>query len=714
MEFGKEMFSNRRTTNASRRRLPGSPSSNYQCWLIILLLGFFSLILTGLFLAFTLQPINVDPDRVFVAPAPVQTYTTYAVVATTTRTPTTTTTAAPTTTPAPVTPVPIPPIAVVCPNDASVPLGKPYDISVTGNALGSGGCDSGGPIVTHSDVLVGTLARYTERRHIVDSRHTSHESASLVIRGQEGIESCSPTVIMPGIDSHNCHIAGERKKKEQSLFQRLSNMLYPSSSSSSSVRSPTFSATNVYKVSQFDYSDGGSGDASNVVTQSNGEYVLTAFEAALGSYVTVADTNMTELGMFYMSSIATGNCSVSGAGAFPQVEWDTQRSRWVLSQSIGSLLCLFTSDTTSPLGSWTQHEYSFTTPIDYPKLGMWNQIYLLTLRQATNNMCVINAANLTQMFCASSFSGPLPGFPAASQTWTPVTQAPLSILPIDTETASTNTNGAVFMRLFDEELSGSTFSIKSSIFDYIDIEHWNGIHFENATFIRLRYRAQVADFDMSYAGCTSIDECIPTPTSQGLTPVRQTLMHRLSFRYACNKGSIVGAFTSHANGVDRARVKWFELRWEKPTATTAEMFVTHQDGSILMGGNLHTFLPTIAMDGNGTIAIGYAASSSTVNPSLYVTSHVANDPLGQARTPLLLAGGEAGSVLGSNLWGESFSITSSLWREFYFAGQRSAVSVPWLGSTTKIRVSGETIMRIFVAQDTCGGFISCGQNIRME
>lgn len=664
----------------NRRRPQRTPPQGYQVLLVIILIAFAGLITAGIVMGLTLQPISVDPSRVFVSPAPVQTYTTYAIPQTTTSLATTTTTAAPTTTTPVPTTVPIPPIGIVCPDDTEVALGKPYDISVTGNALATGGCDSGGPIVTHTDVLVGSIAR---KSHPRSSPHYHVEE--LEERG---------TIIKS--------IRGETRKyaRKASAPSWWESWFLPSPQK----KSPSFDAPNIRIISSEQFSDTGS-----AVSQSNGEYVLTLYSSPDGSVATVQDTNLTSiLAQFQLNTLGFDNCSFTG-GQQPQVEWDSFQNRWLMLEIAANerSLCLYTSDTTDPLGSWTQHEYLFDEFPNYPKIGVWNSTLALTLNTVNSSLCVINNLNLTQMVCGTPFGGQLPAF-GLFQSWTPLGVTPLSGLPFETETAASPSNGAVFMRHYDEEMHRPGFVGNSATFDYINVEHWNNVRFSTGFFARLRYSIQMMDFDSSYG----VNVTTPAGGPQ-IDPLREIIMHRLSYRFLphCNnQGSVTGTFT--ARTTNQTHVRWFELRWEQPTPITAPVWTLHQEG-ILNHTTSHLWLGTAAMDSNGTIAIGYAASNSQSQyPSLYVTTRVGNDPLGKTRQPALLVSAGTGNPPLSSPPPQANSMTSTEWREFYFSGQSG--SNPWSGSTTKLRVSGEIIQRIFIAQDTCyDPFATCTQVIRM-
>ena len=198
-------------------------------------------------------------------------------------------------------------------------------------------------------------------------------------------------------------------------------------------------------------------------------------------------------------------------------------------------------------------------------------------------------------------------------------------------------------------------------------------------------------------------------------------MHRAAYRYLpdCDdQESLVGAFVSHANGVDNARVRWFELRFMKPSPSLDPLFTLYQEGEINPDSE-HRFMGTAAIDGNGTIAIGYALSSASTWPSMAMVTRVGDDPLNVMRDETIVSAGQA-AVIPAFRWGDYFSMSTdpspgSESRLFYFAGQRTvAGGDPWQARLHRMRVQGEIVERTFLAQDTCGQMASCMQIIQLE
>jgi cell division septation protein DedD len=122
-------------------------------------------------------------------------------------------------------------------------------------------------------------------------------------------------------------------------------------------------------------------------------------------------------------------------------------------------------------------------------------------------------------------------------------------------------------------------------------------------------------------------------------------MFRLAYRNFGDHESVVGNYAVSSGGV--AGVRWFELR----NVTSGPVTVYQQ--STYQPDTTWRWMGSAAMDGQGNLAIGFSASSSSIKPQLRYAGRLATDPLNT------LAQGEAhlydgaGSQSGSgNRWGD--------------------------------------------------------------
>ncbi len=700
---------------------------SYQFLLWILGFLLFSAVVISVTLALRIQPPTVRNDLVVpltFPPTPSSPPTTSTTAATTTIA---STSAAPTTSAASTT-TPIPDVLITCPPDVTVVLGFSLSPTYTsGSANASGGCTV--PVVQYVDTVVSTspVRSYwssplppldgggggglrNSKKQPPTKRFGPTDQSGLPIQDAgPGAESVTPVLVpFPQSDDDG----GDKR------------------------RSPSFSAQNlVVQGTPLSVSNTGAPVPSATAAVGPNHVVMTV-NSASGATVVITDKSTVALGSFVLNTLAgSGNCSTTTVGD-GQVVWDSEANLWLLMEfgvAGSNTLCIYASTTSDPTGSYNSFAYYFgpTHTASAAKLGVWRSVYGITLNLSPTfvgdnpmSMCVLHRnetlsfvpgpnATAPSIFCAAPYNGRLPGFSTLINEWTPIHAE--SSVPAATESADSDSIGAVFFRHIDDEYH---YGANTPSFDIIEVEHWYNINFTAATYQAIRYQVSVLDFRSENGTCPSPTACIPTPTAQYVDPMRSVLMQRISYKYipATGQESAVFTLTSHANGTAVARVYWFELRWMSPILNTPALWVKYQEGVLPFNDTIHRWMGAIGIDGNGTIALVYSASSASVYPSLYVTDRLGNDPLGQMRQPLLLFSGGLGSVIPSNQWGEYYSVSTdpTQSRNFYVTGQISSNTYPWVAKLVKVRVLAETVERNWTANDYCGHSTSCVQTITAQ
>ena len=151
--------------------------------------------------------------------------------------------------------------------------------------------------------------------------------------------------------------------------------------------------------------------------------------------------------------------------------------------------------------------------------------------------------------------------------------------------------------------------------------------------------------------CPSTRNCVPqVGTTTRLDGIGDRLMFRLAYRkFADGHDAVVGNFTVSAGGV--AGVRWFELR-NVTTAPTVFQQSTYQPDTTWR------WMGSAGMDQGGNLALGFSASSASINPQIRYAGRLATDPINT------LAQGEAtlfngtGSQTGTgNRWGDYSALT---------------------------------------------------------
>ncbi len=339
-----------------------------------------------------------------------------------------------------------------------------------------------------------------------------------------------------------------------------------------------------------------------------------------------------------------GPCETDNHGD-PITLFDPIANRWLMSQfSVDGpyYQCIAVSQTANPTGAWYRYAFlvSATKMNDYPKFGVWPDGYYMTVNQFTNGQYWGGAGVF--VFERSKM---LVGDPTASFQY------------FDLYNVSQDFGG-----MLPSDLDGSTLPPAGSpnYFAEVDDSTWIGpydamriwkFHVDwanpaNTTFgLNGQPNAvlQVAEWTPL---CISTRACIPQPgTSVKLDAIGDRLMYRLAYRNFGDHESLVVNHTVNA-GSNLAGVRWYEVR--NPGGTP----VIYQQGTYAPDST-HRWMGSIAMDGQGNIALGYSVSSSSVYPSVRYTGRLASDPLGT------MPQGEATLVVGSgyqtssyNRWGD--------------------------------------------------------------
>lgn len=324
----------------------------------------------------------------------------------------------------------------------------------------------------------------------------------------------------------------------------------------------------------------------------------------------------------------------------PIVLYDEYADRWLASQFAlpnypngPFYMMIAISKTPDPTGQWYRYGYSFTDMPDYPKLGVWNNAYTLTVNRFTSGSTNYTgtaavAFNRTKM---------LVGDPTAEMVYFPLSasQEPYSIQPADADGTAPPANSPAY---FGYIKSPSKFVVYKMTLD------WNNT--ANSVF-ELDANVPVTFWSTSISG-------IPQPsTTKKLDAITDRLMFRLQYR---NFGTYQTMVTNHTVSVSGiAGVRWYEFR-----KTGSDPWTVYQQGTY-SPDNTHRWMGSAAMDANGNIAIGYSVSSSTVFPGIRFTGRMKNDPLGQmtiAEEEIVAGGGsQTGGFIGNGRWGDYSAMT---------------------------------------------------------
>jgi hypothetical protein len=336
-----------------------------------------------------------------------------------------------------------------------------------------------------------------------------------------------------------------------------------------------------------------------------------------------------------------GGCETNNDGD-PIVKWDNFAQRWVMMQfSVSTtpyLQCVAVSATSDATGAWHRYAFAYQNFPDYPKVGVWSDAYYVTFNMFSGNSFV------GAMTCAYDKAAMLAGQPASMQC-VQLSTSYGGLLPADPDGASQIPPGAPNYLL---NFTGGT-----------QLNLWKfAVNWSDPTLSKLTgpIAIPVAGFT---AACNG-GSCIPQPsTSNKLDSLGDRLMYRLAYRYfpptttQAGRESLLVTHSVNASDATRRKshtaVRWYEVR--NPAGTP----VIFQSGTY-QPDSTSRWMSSGATDKQGNIAIGYSTSSTTVSPSIAVSTRATNDTLGilsNEVTVKLGTGSQTGSL---HRWGDYASM----------------------------------------------------------
>jgi len=309
----------------------------------------------------------------------------------------------------------------------------------------------------------------------------------------------------------------------------------------------------------------------------------------------------------------------------PIVLYDEQADRWLATQfaintSNGiNYQLLAVSETSDPLGAWYRYAFSMVAFNDYPKFSVWNDAYYATWNMFGSYTRVgVGAFERDKM---------LVGDPDAEMVYFNQSGNTFSMLPADFDGTPPPAGSPCYfthLRNFSDH--------KLEIYEFdVDWTNTSSSSFTLATTLTPDVYS------------TSING-VPQPnTTQKLDDLSIFQMYRLQYRNFGSHESMV--FNHSISNSGRAAPRWYELR-----KTTGDWSI-YQQGTYTPDTE-ERWMGSIAMNGNGDIALGYSVSSSNVFPSIRYTGRRADDPLGQMTIAEIEVKAGLSSQSGMERWGD--------------------------------------------------------------
>ncbi len=305
----------------------------------------------------------------------------------------------------------------------------------------------------------------------------------------------------------------------------------------------------------------------------------------------------------------------------PNIIYDEEADRWVISflhSDNEAKLIIMASQTGDPTAGWWYFEFETTGGYpDYEKLARWGDSYIITTAQANPNVYALNReAILTGAGISEVIRFPIPKLKNIGwQAVSPVHQTGSLPMPAD--------EPAVVWRVVDnwwhppytaqDQLELFTLSI-----DWAD---------PLSSFMTGPQALPIATYNSNLCGINA-NTCLEQPgTTVRLWPLSNFITDKSKYMHFGDHQSIVGVHVCRSNDAGTAGQRWYELR--KYPGAGWSLF---QEGTYAPTAD-HRFIGSISINDQGTIALGYNITSSTVFPGIRMTARNACDPTGSMTAP---------------------------------------------------------------------------------
>ncbi|HBF88097.1 MAG TPA: hypothetical protein DDX39_05595 [Bacteroidales bacterium] len=351
----------------------------------------------------------------------------------------------------------------------------------------------------------------------------------------------------------------------------------------------------------------------------------------------------------------------------PIIMYDKYADRWFVSQfgQTGNSIYIAISKTNDPTGEY--YAYTYTSPQfpDYLKFSIWENGYYMTSNQSTD-----------KVFCFER-DEMLAGNPSARSISATFTTGSVDafFVPLPADAADDELPAAgtplPFFAYYDNAWGGGTDGVKI----------WNMTVTWGTTAaasISASTQVNTSAFDASYD--SGWDDVVQPGTTQKLDGIGGIPTFRAQWRPWSGYNSLLLNWGVVISSTQRS-IRWVELRQSQSTGT----WTLYQEGTYTP--DAHTrWLGSIAMDDNGSIALAYCKSSSSVYPSLCYTGRLAGDALGtMSFAETVVAAGVSSQTSGNRVGDYSHTSLDPDGQTFWHTGE-------YMGS------GGSALTRVFSFQ----------------
>ncbi len=344
---------------------------------------------------------------------------------------------------------------------------------------------------------------------------------------------------------------------------------------------------------------------------------------------------------FFEGGDITGTPCDEDNNGDPIVLYDQYNDRWFIldfawdsSENDGSYYAIAVSQTSDPTGSWYQYAFRADDTLmnDYPKCGVWHDGIYIT----ANMFSFSGSFQYSKVWAIKTpdlYSGTL-----TAQSLTDSSDEAFSIMPANAKGTNAPPSSAPnYMYAIDADEYGTGHSDALSVWK-MAVDWTNS---SNTTWTGPS-TLSVASYDLTASAVPQ------SGTSNTLDSLYGRLMFGAMYR---NFNTYESVYLCHlAEYSSRRAMRWYEIRIASETSSIYQQGTYSPDSD-------HRWMGSVGADKNGSIAMGYSVSSSSMYPSIRYAARLSTDTLGE------LSQGEATLVTGSGYqssysrWGDYSTIT---------------------------------------------------------
>lgn len=358
----------------------------------------------------------------------------------------------------------------------------------------------------------------------------------------------------------------------------------------------------------------------------------------------------------------------------PIVLYDEEADRWLLFslKTLTSIIYAISS-TDDPLGSYRIYSYDAPTAVDYPKIGISDSAYFLTVN-ALYDLDVVYFFN-RQQIVQNDPNVLVQHVELPTKDYSKAVSAPVDRVGAK----GWSNNLPITLRFKDDAWTEETD-------DSDEIQLWTyDINWENALESTSQFSSVItAPFDSDI--CVNSRYCIPQPNEKKLDGLEGFTMNKITRRTFKTHESLILNFSVVA-AAEATGIRWVELRHEP-----GEPWTLYQEGTLGLGDDVHRWIGSMAINHLGDIMLAYAASGEDLYPSLRLTGRKADDPLGIMTVPeyeLKAGSGAKDGIL--NRYGDYFSMNPDpISADFWFTGEYVGADNSWKTIVTSFSLSKDS------------------------